>query len=179
MKKVNISKAIITPIILVLLLGANLVVGLLLVNTSKQAQVVSSHLEALKRNQQNVQKLESDISLYSGKISQIQEILPKEVNIPAFIQFISDSASSLDIKATLDFTVDQPTKTKTGLWFIPFSLQLQSPLNKLTQYLTTIQGSSYQLRLDHLDTQINQDSSTVFKVAGQLYVSPQFAMPNN
>ncbi len=174
----KISKAIITPIILTLFIGANLISGMLLVNTSKQAQITLSHLEALKRNQENVKRLESDITSYSGKIAQIQQILPKEANIPAFIQFISDSASNLGLKATLDFTADQPTKTKSGLFFIPFSLQLQASKDNLVKYLSVIQGSNYQLRLDHLDTQINEDSSLSFMVSGQLFVSPEFAAPN-
>lgn len=171
------SPLVLVPIISIALLGLNLIAGLLITNSGRESQVVISHLEALRRNRQNLEKLETDLFSYSGKITQILGILPKERNIPEFIQFIDSAAAENNSTVVLNFTSNQPTTTKDKLSVIPISLQLVTSSNDLKGFLNTIQSGKYQLRLDHIDAEFasNQQEELLVRLTGKLYVDSQFA----
>ena len=171
------SPFVLVPIVSIALLGLNFIAGLLLTNSGRESQVVISHLEALRRNRQNLEQLESDLLSYSGKITQIIGILPKEKDIPDFIQFIDSAAAENSSTVVLNFTSNQPTTTKDKLSVIPISLQLATSSNDLKGFLNTIQGGKYQLRLEHIDAEFtsNQEAGLLVRLTGKLYVDSQFA----
>jgi len=170
------SKAIVGPVAALILISSNLVAGLLLINASGQNQIVLSHLEALRRNQQNVQKLENDLAAYSGKISQLQGILPKEKDVPQFIEFLNKVADSTNTTLALNFTSNQPDQTSSKLWAIPFRLQLTTTTKDLDSFLELSTSDKYQLRFIHLEVERSSAGDAInARIQGQLYVDSQFS----
>jgi len=178
--KPTLSPAIITPIVAVALIGLNLIAGVMLVNSSRQNQVILSHLEALNRNDQNLQQLETDLRSFSGKIAQLQGTLPREREIPEFIQFMSDSAAKYGANLNLNFTSDRPSQTKSKLFAIPLSLQTTITSKNLLLFITDVHNSKYQVRFDHLETNAadGTNSPMQIKLDATLYVASSFSSPN-
>ena len=173
----SLSPGLLIPIAVIALLGLNFVAWLLLTNASRESQVAMSHLEAVRRNQQNVAKLEVDLQTYSGKISQITGVLPKEKDIPNFIQFMTDAASQAGSTLSLNFTSNQPIPSKEKLSVIPLSLQMTSTNDQLSQFLTVVHAGKYQIRFEHLETETLQAQELNIRLSGKLYVDAQFAAP--
>lgn len=174
------SPFILIPIVSVVLLGLNLIASILLVSSSSESQIVISHLEALRRNRQNVQKLETDLRNYGGKITQILDILPKEKDIPDFITFVTAAAESNNSSVVLNFTANQPTITKSKLAVIPLSLQLATTPQDLNNFIQSLQSDKFQLRLEHIEVDFTsrQSQQILVRLSGKLYVNSQFAIPN-
>ncbi|MBI2009584.1 MAG: type 4a pilus biogenesis protein PilO [Candidatus Chisholmbacteria bacterium] len=170
--------ALVTPIAAVALIGINLVTGLLLTNTASQGQVETSHLEALKRNRQNSQSLEQNLQTYSGKITQLNEALPKEADIPDFIESVTTTAETEEVTATLNFTSNVPSANKDKLWFIPLSLAITGANDNLMNFLQKIKRGSFQIRFEHLEVEAPaglESSLVTARISGVLFVAADFA----
>lgn len=175
--KINISSLII-PVVAISVIGLNLVFGLLLKSTSSQGQVVVSHLEALRRNRQNIESLEQDLQTYAGKIAQLEEVLPRERDIPDFIQFITEFALAQGVVASLNFTSNLPSQSKDKLLYIPISIVSTGTNDNTLSFLERIQGEKYQIRFEHLELEAptgQANFSVATRISGVLYVSTEFA----
>ncbi len=170
-----ISSTLLYSIITLVLLGLNIIAGLLLINGSKENQVRLSHLEALRRNRQNLEQLTTDISTYRPQINKLLGTLPKEADIPEFIQTMNDQAQNLGISLSLNFTSDQPSQTADKLSVIPLKFEMVTTFEKLTQFLDLLGKSKYQIHFSHLDSVAETSSQNLHLIlTGQLYVADPF-----
>lgn len=160
-------KNIFIPIITIILLAANIGIGVFLLTASNASQISVSHLEALRRNSQNQQLLESDLLAYGPQISQLQQILPGQDQIPEFIQFVTDTATKNSLNLTLNFATNQPTKTKDNLYVIPFVLSGNADPQKLPNFLIDLNQDQYQIRFRQADI-----SESTIKLQGDVFVNP-------
>lgn len=170
--------SLLIPITAIALVGINAVTGLLLTNTATQGQVVRSHLEALTRNRQSSESLEQNLQAYSGKITELNQVLPKETDIPDFIQFVSTTAENQRVTATLNFTSNVPSENKDKLWFIPVSVTITGQGDSMVEFLESIKQSKYQLRFEHLEHEAStnlEGGEVTARVSGVLFVSADFA----
>lgn len=159
------------PIATIILLAINAIFGLLLINLSQESQISRSHLEALKLNRQNQEKLQADLLSYQTQIDQLYKVLPTENQLPEFIQFVTDTGNKQGINLVLNFTTNQPTKTKENLYLIPFVVSTQTDPKKLPDLIAALHSGLYQIRLKNIEVLPSVSPASTIKLSGDVYVA--------
>lgn len=166
------------PISAIALLACNVLAGLLLMTASQESQVSRSNLEALRRNHQNQEKLQTDLATFRTQIDQLYHVFPSEGQIPEFIQFVNDTGAVNSSNVTLNFATNQPTPAGDNLFVIPFVIIFQGDITKLPAFIAGLHRGAYQVRLKHLETQTktNQSASPTggsadVRLEGEVYVA--------
>ncbi len=154
-----------------ILLGINIGIGTLLISASQESQTSLSHLEALERNRLSAEQLQADLNAHQGNIERMSLVLPQESDIPDFIQFVSEAGKVIGADISPNFSTNQPTKTKEGLYVIPFIIVYRGDPVKTSKLASALHEGIYQVRLKHLEVRSNGLQPADIRLEGEVFVA--------